>query len=234
MFPMSAAPSGSPTPDPFKLIEAVFPGTDPTLTRDEYNLAPFTQVHPALVGGESTAIIITGGDSISCNSVNSSYTVTQSRNHVICLDNGAMYPPRGTLLGCNTSPAAGSNYASRLADNIITGGAKARVILFPIGKGGTLFARFASGGDCNHRINVAAARLAALGLAATNIAWEQGPNDTNAGTVQATCEANLNSIRASFTAAGITAPMYVAKRSKFGGSTGTAVRAAQAAVVNGS
>lgn len=224
---------GYPIVNPLRIVEPEFSGVAQTLTRCEYNLDACTQVHPALVAGEDTAVIIIGGDSISASSVNSSYTVTQTKNHMLCIVNGGMYDTRGTMLGCNTSPAGGSCYAPRLADKIRTAGTKARVILINIAKGGTVMARYASGGDCNHFIGVAAAWCSRLGLTPTHICWEQGPNDNTAGTSQASMEASLNSIRSTFTNAGITAPMYVAQRSKIGGSTSATVRAAQAAVVNG-
>jgi hypothetical protein len=218
--------------DPFKLIEAEFDASLALLSRGNQNTDPYTAVSPALVGGENTAVIITGGDSISANSVNSSYSVTQAKNHVLSIYNGGVYASLGTLLGCNTSPAAGSNYAARLADKLIVAGNYTRVILVPIAIGGTIFSRWVSGGDCFHRIGVAAARLRAQALTATHILWEQGPNDNTAGTSQVAAEAALNGIRSAFTAAGVIAPMYIAQRSKVGGVTNAAVRAAQAAVVN--
>lgn len=233
---------GIATVDPYSIKEIAFAGISQSLINGNDNATGLTPVaDQGLVPGESTAVLIYIGDSTGGNSVPFSYSVVSSKNHQMGLYNGAIYPMAGTMLGANVAPAGATHYGARLGDGLLASLLFDRVIGISCGIGGTIFSRFAVGGDLNHRIGVCARRLNDRGLLAADfvaVLLQMGPNDTNAGTSQGACEDAIESIAATFATefaryVGSTVPFFVARRSRFAGSTGSAVRAAQLNVVNG-
>lgn len=212
------------------------------LSTGNYNISGRTQTYSALNSSETSCVIIAIGQSNIANSVNAIYAVTQARNNTFCVYNGATYVSSEPLLGCNTSPADSGNWITQLADRLITVGSYSRVILVPIGIGGTIVADWASSvGTLGQRIPVTARRMASVGLRATHIIWHQGESDTTAATTQASYTNSLASVIASFRTYGImattatssAAKMFINTVSWANGTTSTAVTGGQAANVNG-
>lgn len=211
--------------DPFFLSQAgYFPGY--------YNLTGKTAVDPRLLPAERTLVLITIGQSLFTNHVSGSYACKQ-KVHNLSLDNGGVYTAAQPLLGCSLTPtpARESNYAMHLADKIILANKADRIILCPIGIGGTTIAQWASGGVCNERIGVLARRLEAQGYAAGAILWHQGESDH--GTAQSSYAAALSSVIGTFRANGLTAPFFPARATYSYGAVDAAVRAAQLGVADG-
>lgn len=219
---------GVSAPDPYVIHEP----SDPTILPGYRTIDGLTQVDPRLVAGETTEVIVVGGQSLVSNYTQTAFAPVNAKVQVLNIYNGGIY-----AVNANVLPGCGGildNYFKRVADDRITQGKAARVILVPIGVSSMLFADFAAGGQMNHRIAVAGLRLSALGLTASYVCWEQGQSDNVAATSQATCTAGLNSIIAALQAAlGGSVPIYVAKCSYYLGATAANVTNAQAAVVSG-
>lgn len=216
---------GSAVADPY-----VISGADTGLYILDGRGSPISPV----LAAEATGVFLCGGQSLICNTVNDSYSVVNAKNQNFCIQNGGIYTSQPTLLGCSANLTG--CFLTRLADKLITAGKYARVIMVPIGIDGTLFSEWAAGGQYNHRIVVAAKRLAAVGLVPTGVLWQQGESDSSAGTSQATCTTQLNSIISTFRNNGVNCKIALAKSTWIGGSQpagATAVLAAVAAVVNG-
>lgn len=213
--------------DPYTVPE--LPGYRP----GNQNYGGRTQVSAALVGGESTAVILTLGDSLISNTVNSLYTVTQAKHQNFNVYNGGLYSAAEPLLGCQTNAANLSSgcFFSRACDTLIANAVYARVIHAPVTVGGSLLVDHAAGGAINGRIGAAYRRLAAAGLPPTAVYVMCGANDKNAGVTEASATASLNSIIATirtYTACKI----FIAKHSNFGLATSAAIQNAQVAVLS--
>jgi len=218
-------------PDPYdRIIEPAQAKSDMTIKPGYRGYDGLTQILPTLVGGETTCVIVGGGQSNISNYAQTSFTPVNAKVEVLDIYNGGVYQVGGTPL-----PGAGGDmdcWMKRLADKMITDGKYQRVIIVPIGVSSVSFADYASGGSQNSRIAVAAARLASVGLSANYIVWCQGESDNVFGTAQAKCTSYLNSIISSCkTSFGTSVPMYIAKQSYYQGITSSAVTSAQAAVL---
>ena len=220
--------AGGSAPDGLTIHEA----SDPTIAVGNRSIDGLTQVSPLLVGGQTTAVIIVGGQSNAANYHQTAFAPSNSLVQVLNIYNGGIYTVNSTPLpGCGSTQ---DNMFKRVADKMITAGKYARIILVPVSMSSMLFADYAAGGQMNHRIVIAGKRLTALGLTATHICWCQGESDNVAATSQATCTSGLQSIIASCASAfGSSVPMYVAQESYYLGATAANVTNAQAAVVGG-
>lgn len=190
------------------------------------------QVSSALVGGETTAVILTLGDSLMSNIVNSIYTPTQTKNHNFNVYNGGCYVSKEPLLGCQINGALydSGNFFTRVADTLITNGIYQRVIHVPIAVGGSVLADYAEGGSVNGRILPAYRRVLANIGDLTAVYIMLGANDY--GTNQTNATLSLNSIISTIRNCGITCNIFVARHTIFGLITNPAVQAAQVSVLN--
>ncbi len=198
-----------------------------------------TQVDPRLIGGESTAVIIVDGQSLMANNVNSAYTVAQSKNQQMNIRSGGIYVSKDPFIGTNTSGGLNSgnigHLCSELGDLLITNARFVRVIWIPMAVGGASIAQLASTSTApflGNRIGAVARRIASVGLTATHVIFGQGETDTNLGTSQSAYAASLSTVIANYRAAGISCPFLVAKETWIGGTTSSAIQAAQASVVD--
>lgn len=191
-----------------------------------------TQVSPALVGGESTLVMVVPGQSLSGNWSGTVFTPVNTKTENFNFFNGGVYRAQDPLLGCD---GVAGNLFTRLADKIITEADYQRVIIAPIGLGGSPFSIWQ--GSAAERITVLGRRLSAAGLLSADIkiCLQQGESDAQLATTEANCETAILAIRSAMTTAGITGPMYVAKSTWANGipAGGTAVRNACTDVVNG-
>ncbi len=221
---------GYPAPDPYQMYDngSSYP------TREDYFGNRTLSSIPDLTG---RGIVLTVGQSLAGNSVNAAHTITNSgavRNFSIW--NGATYIAADPLLGCSsiTDPSFIANYATVLGDDLITNGHYTNVLLVPISVDSTSVDAWQTGGIVNYRIGVIMRRLTSFALEPDWILWHQGETDALNGTSQSAYTASLNDVISCFRVF-TDAPFLVALETWISGSKpagATAVRAAQAAVVN--
>lgn len=202
---------------------------------DYKNIDGLTQVAGTLTSGEQTAVYLMLGQSLGgCNTSYGSFTPINSRNHFLNIYNGGVYQwPAAPVPGTDNTRFC---MMARINDKLITAGTFARVVGVPFGKGGTLAADWAAGGAFNHRIGVACKRVLSLSLPITKILWDQGVGDALGSTTQAAYQASLVSVKNTFRAFGVNAPILVAKQGWGSGGAGpnsANVRAAQTAIIDG-
>ncbi len=201
---------------------------DPAAVRVS-SLTGRTQVSCALVGGQSTAVIILIGQSVTAANVNAAYTVTQSLNQQFNFQNGGCYSTADPLLGSNVSGGlfSGTNgsWGAELADKLITDAHYTRVILAPMAIGGTTIAQWSTS-PLLDSIAVMGRRLAAAGLTCSQIIWGQGESDH--GTSAPTYTAGLNTVISAFRSAGMNCPFLVNIETMLGGVVDSTVAGAQA------
>ena len=158
-----------------------------------------TPASAALNGCLRNIILLVVGQSQLCNVNPTAYAPTNITkiNNFNVLDE-ACYQATGSLLGCSNYNATTEygNPATRVADLLITNNICDIVWLITPAIGGTAVAEWDTG-SCSQRIAVAVARLAARGIAASQISgvlWGQGESDKDAGTSQASYQASLSSV----------------------------------------
>lgn len=182
-----------------------------------------------LVSGQNTGIFITAGQSNIANTVATTYTPTNGS----VIDNfnafdGSMYAYADPTLGTDDSRGT---FMGRLADAWINDATYDRVIVVPVAVGQTSIAQWQS--LLFRRVIIASQRLALAGMTADAVIWMQGEQDKNDGTTQSVYQAALSSVIAAHRTAGFSCPWFIGLCTYTGGTTSTAVRAAQSAVVNG-
>lgn len=204
-------------PDPY-LFDEVFFAFGNRVTSGKVASSPYPT--------PDTGVFIIAGQSNCSNYVNAYYNPTNAG----AVDNlniydGGMYRASEPLLGCSNT---GGNLFTRMADKLVTGGYYDRVILIPVGLGGTsaqqwdtlLYRRAISGGR----------RAAALGINVSAILWMQGESEYL--TTQSEYTSMLTSIMGKVAASGVTAPWVIGKCTDVGGIPKPAIQAAQLAIVN--
>lgn len=225
-----AAFSGISAPDPFVVPD----GNDVHPPGGHKYPIGKTLSTPRLAAGENTVVLVVAGQSNCCNSVDALYSPTNTGK----IDNfnvydGGVYAADDPLLGCTITDAANSgNMFGRVADKLIDNAFCERVVLVTIGFGATDIGYWRTGGSLNSRLLIAPQRLAAVGLSVTAFLWMQGEGDTSLGTAQQDYEDALEEVIGTPRAAGYDAPWLIGLSTYTGGTTSTAVRAAQAAAVN--
>lgn len=198
------------------------------------NLSGKTLSSPRLVSGENTGVFVVGGQSNAANSVDTAYTPTNSTKvDNLSIYDGGTYAAQDPLLGCQNVRSVFGNAFGRVADKLINDGVYQRVILIPTAVGGTTINQWVSNAALYQRLIVAGRRASAVGLSITAYLWMQGENDTAFATSQASYTADLSTLIGMVRTAGFTSPWLIGKCSYLSGATSAAVRAAQAAAVNG-
>ena len=201
--------------------------------QETYSYAGRTQVNPATAKTGNYRAFLCWGQSQGTNVSTTPHTVTNPTKHFnVSLQNGGIYQAADPLL--SVAGTGGSIWAT-LGDSLITAGNYDNVIWLPVNVGSTAIVEWRNNGVCVHRIRAAVSRLFALGIPASNITILAmiGESDANAGTSQATMQAGFTEVRSIFDNVGLTSAMYVPLESWFSGASNSTIRAAQAAVVNG-
>lgn len=189
---------------------------------------------PRLVAGERTGIFVLAGQSNICNTVQSAlYTPTHSTkiDNLNILDGGT-YRAVDPLVGCDAEPGNGHVFG-RVADKLIAAGVFDRVILVPVGVGATPISDWTVGGQYYPRVVAGGRRSAAVGLPVTAFIWAHGETDKVLGTSQAAYQAALSAMISGVRASGYNAPWLIGLSTYEAGATSSPVRAALAAVTNG-
>lgn len=194
----------------------------------------YTTVNPAnLVGTKKVVVII--GDSLTANSVNTAYTITQSGNLQVNAGDGGLYNASDPAFGASNGSVAPyiSSVAGPLGDSIVTGGYATWAIVVANGMGSSAIGDWAQFGALNKNITTIADRLAVLGLTPSAWIWHGGPNDNNLGTTQIAYKAGLDSVIATIRTKYPTVPILIGVASQAGlGNTSAAIQAAQASVLS--
>ncbi|MCV9910032.1 sialate O-acetylesterase [Brucella sp. HL-2] len=190
---------------------------------------------PYLDPTERTACYIVAGQSNACNCGGTGQIYSPSNpsklDHIF-VDDGGVYQCADPLLGTENGYAGEvGNLFFRMADQMINQGYKDRVILIPVGIGATSVKQWND--ELYERIVIAHRRATNKNIPVNGILWQQGETDTGLGTSQSVYLDNMGQLIGKVTNLGVSAPWVIAKGSLYAGETSSAVRAAQAAIVNG-
>jgi hypothetical protein len=113
------------------------------------------------------------------------YSTVNAQAHQLSIYDGGIYSGADPVLGCSYASATGpSSMVMRIADRIITGGKKTRVVMVPIAMGGTPWAIYdpSAAGSLFTRFHLHIDALAALGLAPDKIIVGRGATDNTLAT----------------------------------------------------
>lgn len=187
-------------------------------------------VSPLLDPNERTGVLPSFGQSQGGNSgIGLGYVPLSPKAHNLSIANGGVFRAADPMLG---NGGTGTAMGTRLIDVLISPLNRFdRTISVGANVGNTSIADWAAGGKCNHRIGVAAARMAAHGYTPTGVLFQQGTTDTVLGTTEFAMTLGLNSVVATIRSFW-NCPIWIAKESWYNGVTSDAVRAAQAGVVD--
>jgi len=236
LVPVVAQELAISAPDPFVLQRAESCCGNATSTK---TLATLQGVNTSV----RNLVLIGSGQSLSGDNSGTAFTpVNPTKIDNLTILNGGIYQASDPLAGpINDCVSCGpGNFLLRVADTLITNNLFDRVIIVPIGVGGTTVGSWETGTQSD-RFKVAYARLAAKGivpgLANTTfvICWIQGEQDNANGTTQSSYFNSLTNVIANARAVGFTqalVPFFVPLETWSTGTTSAAVRAAQAAIVN--
>jgi hypothetical protein len=137
--------------------------------------------------------------------------------------------------GKDPLPGAGGTEGSvwsRLGDLLIAGGDYDQVVIAGIAVSASEVARWTVGGDLHPRLIEVLADMHAHGLTPTHLLWHQGETDAKEGTDAEAYRRHFLSMIDSVRARGIAAPVYVATATYCHGRSSSAIRAAQASLVD--
>lgn len=208
----------------------------------------YTQASCTL-GAGTNKVIVVAGQSLYANTANDSYAVSApTKNLTFNAFDGNCYQTQYTMVGTFSCPSSASGVCggtfccgsalARMGDNLINNDGIAKVIIVgPIDQAmvGSLIANWSNPQVYPYLINnlaVVGRRLAAAGLAPTELVWEQGTSDGTAGTSQASYAASLQKIVAAFHSVWPGVPLLINTESFWNGSVNTGIQAAQASVVD--
>lgn len=156
---------------------------------------------------EFDAVLMIAGQSMVTNAGETPYTSRLAVGNLNIYDR-QVYRSRDPLLG--TSEDRGS-VASRLGDILIERGIAKRVLLVPIGIGGTRMCEWAPGGGLFQRVVLAQHILAKRGIKPTHVLWAQGESDAGSETSRREWRDGFRAMVAGMRELGIDAPVFVAR-----------------------
>lgn len=237
---VTAQRSGLATPDPY-LLRAF--GASDNFSGISYKVTSGLTLRSGVINPAlKTLVLFTAGQSIWATTNPTLYT--PSNSSVVDQFNifdGALYSIGGPLLGTTWTPGSSTfgNLSARVADTLVTNAKFDRVILVPIAIGSTTVADWATG-DLSSRVQVAMLRLAARGITpgmtgvTFALIYGQGEQDNLNGTSQAAWTASFATLKANILATGFNGRIFVPQETYINSTTSSAVRAAQASVVDNS
>ena len=161
----------------------------------------------AFVGdGSDQAVLFVFGQSNSANAGRDRYV---AGNEVVNFNphDGRCYQAEDPLLGPDGS---GGSVWGRLGDDLVNEGLYRRVLIVPIGIGGTQLAWWTPGGRLHVRVEKSARMLAEAGIRPTHVLWHQGESDVVADTPPNEYVAMFGGLVASLAELGIDAPVFPA------------------------
>lgn len=197
---------------------------------------------PAIDPALKTLVLITSGQSLWANICPTLYIpVNAGVIDQMNIYDGALYGIGGPLLGSSYVAALGpGNITARLADLLVANGKFDRVIVVSTAIGSTTASMWADAtGDLYNRVPVAMARLADRGIVpgmpgvTFACIWGLGESDNHIGTSQAAFTASGVSFLSKLHSTGFKGRIFIPRESWILGATSNAIRAAQAALMNG-
>lgn len=162
----------------------------------------------AVLTGSKTAVLVTFGQSLSSNTAEVRMT---ARRDVVNLDPFDMtcYKAVDPLLGASNE---GGSHWIPMAEKLIEQKLFDRVVIVPIGVGGTYINSWAPGGYLHRRMTLALSRLIKAGIHPTAFLWQHGEAEAALVGYPGEIWANsLADIVRSLRALGSNAPVYVAQ-----------------------
>ncbi len=187
-----------------------------------------TRVSAAEATRGRSAVMLIFGQSNGANSGDTPYTPKHPVFNFNLFD-GQCYMARDPLLGCTEGRG---NFAGRMADMLIERGAYDRIVLAPIGIGGSRIEEWTTGGSRHRRLQLTILRAADSGLTFTHLLWHQGESNANHGPDRDLYAQCFMNIHAALRGYGVMAPIYVAQATVCHCPPCEPIRAAQRAVVN--
>ncbi|HUO43423.1 MAG TPA: sialate O-acetylesterase [Burkholderiales bacterium] len=143
---------------------------------------------------------------------------------------GKIYVARCPLLG---TTCARGNFTTRLGDLLVQRGIYDKVLLVPVGHGGTYITDWAPGGSMNFRLMFALELLRRRGIAITHALFQQGEAEGYQSNADGAAWArNFEAMVEGVRLLGMQAPIYVAQCSICRCNPSPTIRAAQRGVVN--
>lgn len=230
------------SPDPYRIDDSNIPFGLPYLpTRNEGSKTLSTLQGVDI--SKKNVILITAGQSNAVNTSPTAYTAANaSQISALSIYDGGIYNIGDPEPGCSSVQPGGGNWATVLADKLITDTVADRVIIACTGISGSTVADWGGGGGATtfgyakqymSRVPVALARLKAKGITenTTNVTivvlWEQGETDGPAGTTQVQYVVGFNNWVAAVRAAGFSGRILVAVATYNGGVAYGTIQSAQ-------
>lgn len=184
-----------------------------------------TRVSPTLDPQENTAILFCLGQSNIGNWASGSYTVTQSKNHNVNVEDGCVYACQEPVLNAQRAQLAFSGVdrtscvVSRLGDKLIVGDDFDRVITFNVAFGGTRWEDWAATGtfDMKTRLTRGLRRALNMGYTPTYFLIELGESDAAAAATKVNVKTAAALVFAQIRSFGFTAPILLAKSTHWTG-----------------
>ncbi len=177
--------------------------------------------------GEKTMVALVFGQSNSANHGESRY---KARQAVFNFFEGACYKASDPLLGATGND--GSPW-TRFGDKLIKNKLYEKVLLVPIGYGGSEIKRWDMGGDLHHRITDVIGDLKAKNITITHLLWHQGESEARFKTSKKEYKKRFLSMLSKIREHGINAPVYVAIATRcYDRGINHAIQAAQSELVD--
>ena len=183
----------------------------PTTLEDLMQASGKSGISCSRVVGDRTMVALVFGQS---NSANHGQVPYESKREVYSFYKGKCYGAKDPLQGAT---GAGGSVWTRLGDKIIEGGLYEKVLIVPIGVGGTEIARWTEGGDLNPRIKSAIGQLKKRGVEITHMFWHQGESDSWGNTSKSEYKTAFMSMLEGIRGMDVNAPIYVAVATLCGG-----------------
>ncbi|VAW94948.1 FIG00607098: hypothetical protein [hydrothermal vent metagenome] len=158
--------------------------------------------------GEKTMVALVFGQS---NSANHGETKYKSEQAVFNFFDGSCYKASDPLLGATGND--GSPW-SRFGDKVIVNNIYEKVLLVPIGYGGSGIERWDIGGDLHHRITHIINQLKSENIMVTHLLWHQGESEALLRTSKSEYKKRFLSMLATIRKHGVKVPIYVAVASR--------------------
>lgn len=186
-----------------------------------------TPVDCGKLKGPRTMVALVFGQS---NSGNHGETPYKPKREVYNFYDGKCYVAEDPLLGTTGN---GGSVWSHLGDKLVDAGLYDKVILVPVGVGGTPINRWVPTGDLHRRILDAIFQLKKKGLKITHMLWHQGETDRMLKTPKDEYKKMFMAMLGSIRKHGVDAPIYVAVATLCGSAPeGYEIQQAQRELVN--
>lgn len=181
---------------------------------------------PAAARGRTMVALVFGQS----NAGNSGETTSGEHRGVYEFYRGRVYDARDPLLEASGN---GGSIWMRLGARLVESGQYDTVVLVPFALGSTAIQRWAPEGNLHGWLLSVIAQAHASGLKFTHLLWQQGEADAMAGTPAEGYKARFGAMLDSIRAAGVDAPIFVARTTICGKHAGSdELRAAQGSLAD--